>query len=86
MILGPGYALEGVIPPIEEGCIISCTGLVMLAMPLTPGRPTLWHQLVISPIQVHARMYLHQQPYEYRHEKCTSENVRANDVEREVGQ
>lgn len=53
---------------------------------LTAGSKSKRHDLVIPPSQIHPTMHLHQQIHEKGYKNGTSQDVTANDVQREIGE
>lgn len=82
--VAPPNPLVRIIPPVEEWLIIPVANTMMYTMSFRSTRPTLGQYLVISPLQIHARMYVYQQPDEHHNENCPGEHMRSNDVQAKV--
>lgn len=67
--------LVRIVPPIEEWLIILVANAMMHAMPFRSTRPPLGQYFIISPLQIHTRMYVHQHPDEQDDKDRPSQNM-----------
>lgn len=77
---------QTIIPPTKERLIMAFPDSMVHCVLLTAGSKSKRHDLVIPPSQIHPTMHLHQQIHEKGYKNGPSQDVTANDVQREVGE